>query len=158
MIQIYSLNTISSPGDLIPFGIRKFVLFPYPLCTMADAFYQYFYFIFGNNTENPLGFGKFGIALDLLVMALCGVVAFILLVLIEIGAFRMLTASLCKDVDRPYPFSELEFVDEDVLAEKMRIKCMPTEELQSQMVVMKNVSKFYGEFCAVNRISVSIKK
>lgn len=59
---------------------------------------------------------------------------------------------------RSYPDNGPETEDDDVAAEKDRINNMSPQELQSETMVMQNVSKFYGKFCAVNKISVAIKR
>lgn len=53
---------------------------------------------------------------------------------------------------------DLVDVDDDVQAEKEQINNMTDDELRSQAIVMKNVSKFYGKFCAIKQISLSIKR
>lgn len=62
-------------------------------------------------------------------------------------------------MSRKYPAVDAnEIVDDDVLAEKERINSMGEHELQAETLVMQNVSKFYGSFCAVNKFSVAIKR
>lgn len=98
-----------------------------------------------------------------------GVVSFIILLAIESGAVKCI-----KCMPTIYPCFGPEAIDEDdddsddddsnddddVRTEKCRIAKMSLNELKSETMplVMKNVSKLYGTFCAVNKFSVSIKR
>lgn len=100
-----------------------------------------------------------GIGKHLVAIIGIGVVSFIILLAIESSALKCI-----KSVLRIYPYFDPESTDndddDDVRAEKCRIAKMPLDELKSKMmsIVMKNVSKFYGKFCAVDKFSVSIKR
>lgn len=96
-----------------------------------------------------------GLGKHLVAMIGIGVVSFIILLAIESSAVKCI-----KSVLRIYPYFDPESTDNDVRAEKCRIAKMPLDELKSKMmsIVMKNVSKFYGKFCAVDKFSVSIKR
>lgn len=92
-------------------------------------------------------------------MLCTGVGAFLILIIIEYGALRMIKQVIFQYIKRIYPDNTPSGVDDDdVLAERDRIKNMTPQELKSEMMVMQDVSKFYGKFCAVNKISVSIKR
>lgn len=61
--------------------------------------------------------------------------------------------------DNSYTIDDSDNVDDDdVIAEKVLINNMTEDELRSESMVMKNISKYYGHFCAVNKVSVSIKR
>lgn len=48
-------------------------------------------------------------------------------------------------------------MDNDVLAEKIRIEQMSDVELKTQAMVLKNVTKHYGQFTAVKDVSFAIR-
>lgn len=88
-----------------------------------------------------------------------GIVAYIVLICIEAGALKMAKQLIFKLIKRTYPEDDAnDVIDDDVLAEKERINRMEEHELKSETLVMQNVSKFYGSFCAVNKLSVAIKR
>lgn len=92
-------------------------------------------------------------------MICTAIVAYIVLLLIEAGAIKMAKQFIFKYINRKYPSADAnETIDDDVLAEKERINRMEENELKSETLVMQNVSKFYGSFCAVNKFSVAIKR
>lgn len=91
-------------------------------------------------------------------MLCSGIAAYILLIISERGAFRMVKQLISRKIRRIYPEIGSKTVDYDVFVEKERVNQMTEEEMEAGAVVMQNVSKFYGEFCAVNQISVAIKK
>lgn len=88
-----------------------------------------------------------------------GIVAFIALIILEIGIIKMVKQLIFMLIKRNYPPNSAALeVDDDVLAEKERINQMTEQELKSEVLVTKNVSKFYGTFCAVNKFSAAIKR
>lgn len=89
-------------------------------------------------------------------MLCSGIAAYILLIISERGAFRMVKQLISRKIRRIYPEIGSKTVDYDVFVEKERVNQIT--ELEAEAVVMQNVSKFYGKFCAVNQISVAIKK
>lgn len=46
--------------------------------------------------------------------------------------------------------------DTDVIEEQQRIKTMSSFEVQSLSLVAKDMSKFYGNFLAVNQLSIGV--
>lgn len=88
-----------------------------------------------------------------------GILAYIILIVVEAGAIKMVKQLMFLGMKRTYPnVDSNEVIDDDVLAEKERINRMGLQELKSETLVMQNVSKFYGSFCAVNKFSVAIKR
>lgn len=86
-----------------------------------------------------------------------GIVAFICLILIEMGVIRMIKQVIFPHIRRHYPINT-SVIDDDVFREKERIDKMTLKQLKSETLVMQNVSKFYGSLCAVNRTSIAIKR
>lgn len=89
-------------------------------------------------------------------MFIIGIVSYVFIIIIEYGFIRIIKQFLFRCITKTYPPNMRE--DEDVASERERIKKMTPNELKSEILVMKNVSKYYGKFCAVNRLSTSIKK
>lgn len=98
-----------------------------------------------------------GISKHLLLMFCVGAIAYIVLIVIEVGTIRMIKQLIFSRMKRHYP-DENSVTDDDVLREKERIDRMELNELKSEMLVMKDVSKFYGSFCAVNKTSILINR
>lgn len=114
---------------------------------------QHLHFVAGNIFSWKEGIGK-----NLVLMIFTGVAAYIVLIGIELGGLRLVRQLIFRYMKRSYPGNGPETEDDDVAAEKDRINNMSPQELQSETMVMQNVSKFYGKFCAVNKISVTIKR
>lgn len=87
-----------------------------------------------------------------------GVGAFLVLVFIESGLFKFIRTFILNAIPRKYPYQNPNTIDSDVIAEKERIDNLSEQEMKSETIVMQNVSKFYGRFCAVNKISVAAKR
>lgn len=98
-----------------------------------------------------------GITKYLVAMLLVGVVAYIILIAIEAGVMRMIKYRIFPHLKRDYSNNDL-VIDDDVQREKQRIDRMGLNELKSETLVMKDVSKFYGSLCAVNKTSIAIKR
>lgn len=107
-----------------------------------------------------------GIARNIVYFVGVGIGAFIILFLIEFRIFeiiyywlRMLYRGVCcKSFLRNPPATEGSATgDVDVKYEKERIEAMATEDLQNYNLVMKNVSRYYRNFLAVNQLCVGIK-
>lgn len=91
-------------------------------------------------------------------MLLTGITAYVVLIIIELGAFRVIKLNILKFIARNHRDDDDELIDDDVLAEKMRIDQMTLTELQSEAVVMQGVLKAYGAFDAVKNISLSVER
>lgn len=98
-----------------------------------------------------------GIGKKLMLMFCVGIVAFVVLLAIEAGVIRMIKQVIFPHISRRYP-KDNPATDDDVLREKERIDRMGQGELKSQTLAMKDVSKFYGSLCAVNKTSIAIKR
>lgn len=104
---------------------------------------------------------RHGIGMDLAAMILTGITAYIILIAIEMGTFRSIKLCLMKYFKQLYRNDDDngdDNDDDDVLAEKMRIQQMTRDELKSEAIVMKNASKKYNGFYAVENVSLSIKR
>lgn len=120
--------------------------------------------------SNSLANDKGGIIINMASMIIVGIMTYLLLLFIESGAFKRLMLITFKRVlglfkrisssnDMPLDgdITRDDDDDKDVLAERDRINDMTENELRSETLVMKNVSKFYGNLCAVDKISLAIR-
>lgn len=100
-----------------------------------------------------------GIGRNLVYLLVSGLIFFLILLIVEYRLLEGFAYLLCSVFKRDLPSaSEDNFLDDDVLAEKQRLNRMPMDEIKSHNLLMKQVSKFYGSFLAVNQISVAIKE
>lgn len=110
--------------------------------------------------DQLFSFGEYGFGLDLVVMFLTGIIAYAILIVIELGSIKILKMFVLKCIRRFVNHDNNDDsapMDDDVLAEKIRIEQMTDVELKSQAMILKNVSKYYGQFKAVKNVSFSIK-
>lgn len=59
---------------------------------------------------------------------------------------------------KPPPPPEDGYFDDDVDNEKNRILKMSTDQLASQNLVLNGVTKYYGNFLAVNQVSLCVQE
>lgn len=93
-------------------------------------------------------------------MLLTGIAAYAILIIVELGSVKILTEIILKFMRRRFGNAnndDTEPMDDDVLAEKIRIEQMTDVELKSEAMILKNVYKHYGQFMAVKNVSFSIK-
>lgn len=91
-------------------------------------------------------------------MLLTSICAVIILLLIEHGLFGRITSYVLSLIKRPLPTFEDDRLDDDVKEIKERLNAMTISELREQNLILRNVSKFYGNFLAVNQVSLEIKR
>ena len=122
--------------------------------------------------ENYLGWKAGGIGRGLTFMALQGVAYFVILALIECGLIRKLwyRATQCRrprlqsyinnhrQLDRC--MSEVSVIeDDDVTKERDRVTMTPVFDLtDTDSLVMIQLTKWYGNTLAVDRLSIGVKK
>lgn len=97
-----------------------------------------------------------GIGKDLVLMICVSIAVYIILIVIEAGAIKMIKQYIFPHIKRTYP-NDNTVTDDDVRREKERIDRMGLQQLKSETLAMKDVSKFYGSLCAVNKTSIAIK-
>lgn len=72
--------------------------------------------------------------------------------------YRVVVGMFCKNcLQQPPELTESAQTDVDVKYEKERINAMETSEYLNYNLVMKNMSRYYKEFLAVNQLCVGIK-
>lgn len=86
-----------------------------------------------------------------------GCLFLVLLFLIEFRAFNVLYYA-CKPKPKGavYGDEERDPVDGDVMEEKHRIRNMNYNQIRSNNLVVRNMTKRYGDFIAVNEICVGV--
>lgn len=53
--------------------------------------------------------------------------------------------------------TDVNAVDSDVLEEKSRVRNMTYDQLSAKNLVVRNMTKYYKDFLAVNQISVAVE-
>ncbi|KAH9498375.1 ATP-binding cassette sub- A member 3 [Bulinus truncatus] len=115
--------------------------------------------------ENYFGWEKSGIGRMLIFLVLQSVVMWTLIFLSEFGVLQKLWYIVCGGTPAsitPVNTSQLirDIVvqeDDDVARERARINNTPHQQLiRSEKLVMDNLTKYYGNFCAVDHLSVGI--
>lgn len=103
-------------------------------------------------------FDNFGIGRHLLYMFVIGTVVFAILLLNEYGIFASLYYSVRSRFSKFIVETSNEALDSNVLDEKNRVQNMSTMEVQSNNLVVRNMSKAYGKFLAVNSMSIAVEE
>ncbi|KAL1375767.1 hypothetical protein pipiens_017298 [Culex pipiens pipiens] len=99
-------------------------------------------------------FREVGIARNLLYLVAVGITAFVAVLLIE---YRVLSkVKQCLTWKRKPRASADE--DADVTAEKERVQNMRKSDIRNYNLVMRNATKYYGNFLAVNNLSIAIDR
>lgn len=95
-----------------------------------------------------------GVGRNITFMVIVGAVLFFILFVKELGLLRFI---LIRCRAREPPELNMKDMDSDVLAEMQRIKLLTKEQIKSRNVVIKDMTKYFGNFLAVNQISVGIQ-
>ncbi|XP_062564160.1 phospholipid-transporting ATPase ABCA3-like [Armigeres subalbatus] len=104
---------------------------------------------------NIFSFEPTGISRNLLFMTGLGILSFALLLIIEYRLFNKVFKN--STAGKSPPALDLAEVDTDVMLEKERVSQMTMSEIGATNLVLRDVSKYYKSFLAVNQISVSIE-
>lgn len=107
---------------------------------------------------NIYGWNEPGIGRYLMYMGASGVVYFALLFIIEFGVFAMAAQCIRGAFEGRLPSKPNMPIDDDVIEEKKKVDAMSSQDLDVNNLVLRNLSKFYGKFLAVNQISVAVKR
>lgn len=92
-------------------------------------------------------------------MCTTGVAFFALLLIIEYRVFAGFIYYIRSFFERKLPpEAEEGTFDNDVNNEKLKVNSMNYNDLLTNNLVLRNLSKFYGNFLAVNQISIGIKQ
>lgn len=93
------------------------------------------------------------IGLNLFMLALSGVFYLALCIMIDMKIFRKIFNSFCTKEEK-FP-SNGEF-DSDVVVEQKKVSSLSETEILKKNLVTKSLSKFYGNFLAVNQLSFCV--
>lgn len=100
-----------------------------------------------------------GIGRHLTYMGVSGLVYFALVFIIEFRVFSKATQCFRGAFEGKLPIQPLaQGIDDDVIEEKKKVDAMSAQDLHVNNLVLRNLSKFYGKFLAVNQISVAVKR
>lgn len=92
-------------------------------------------------------------------MAVVGILCFSVLLIIEYRVFESVIYYVRSSFERKLPPVALKNeTDNDVDDEKKRVEQMTMNDLKENNLVLKSLSKFYGDQLAVNQISIGIKR
>ncbi|XP_055711669.1 phospholipid-transporting ATPase ABCA3 isoform X3 [Phlebotomus papatasi] len=100
-----------------------------------------------------------GIGRDLTYMALVGVIMFVVLLLKETRVLEGIFYRGKKVLMNPIPETEEEggLLDDDVRVEKERVREMSLTDIEKHNLVLKDMTKYYGKFLAVNQLCVGVE-
>lgn len=100
-----------------------------------------------------------GITQNLIFLLCTSIVLFSILLALESGILQSGIYFILRLCRRKFsPEISNEDVDDDVLQEKHRLNTMSTSEITAHNLLVRQLSKFYGNFLAVNQISVAVKE
>lgn len=99
-----------------------------------------------------------GITRDIVYMFGVGTTFFIILLMIE---YRIVAAIIyflrtCCQRKQPIDLNDTGRIDSDVQDEKTKVAEMTKTDIECHNLVLKDMSKLYGEFLAVNQMSVKV--
>ncbi|XP_045497087.1 phospholipid-transporting ATPase ABCA1-like [Colias croceus] len=95
-----------------------------------------------------------GIGRYLFMMTLVGIIAFTVLLIKEYEVINKVFYS--ETQHRPLPVNADE--DSDVAAERQTVQALTRPELSQHSLVCKNLTKYYKDFLAVNRLTFAVRK
>lgn len=88
-----------------------------------------------------------------------GVLYFGVFFLYESGLLALICGPLCMGLSMRQPPEHLDQrLDADVVEEKNRILKMPINKIKSQVLVMRNISKYFKDLLAVDELSLGVKR
>lgn len=100
-----------------------------------------------------------GIGRSLAYMLGTAIIFFFILWAIEYRIIPRLMAYLYGFFERALPtVIANDEIDNDVKDERNRVLSMNPYDLQSESLVLRNVTKFYGDFLAVKKLCVAVKR
>lgn len=95
-----------------------------------------------------------GIGLNLVMFAVSGVVYLTICILID---YRVLKSIFDRLFNKKVKFPTRSIIDDDIQAENDKVNLMTESEIANSNLVVKNLSKFYGNFLAVNQLCLAIE-
>jgi ATP-binding cassette, subfamily A (ABC1), member 3 len=115
--------------------------------------------------KDYLGWDQPGIGRALTMLAVQAVVYWALIIMVEYNVFRNMKYFFNEQIAKCFKSSvndndgNVEKLDEDVLAERRRIETTSLVDLEkTDSLIIENLTKYYGTFCAVDHISYSVRR
>lgn len=109
--------------------------------------------------KNIYAWDEPGIGRNLIYMGATAIVFFIILWVIEYRLFSSINYCIRGFSKKKLPSHVGSTVfDNDVREEKNKVNAMTSCDLRVNSLVLRNLKKFYGNFLAVNGISVAVKR
>ncbi|XP_065074347.1 phospholipid-transporting ATPase ABCA3-like [Ochlerotatus camptorhynchus] len=134
-----TLRICEAQCSIIPGCTEKIICEQFPNCCGVEIF----------------SFEPNGINRNLLFMTGLGLVCFAILMIIEYRVLNKVFDNLTSMKKTPALSSNN--MDADVLAEKERVSNMTMNEISATNLVLRDVTKYYKKFPAVNQLSVSVE-
>lgn len=104
-------------------------------------------------------FDNYGIGRNLLYLFVVGISVFAVLLLNEYEIFAAAFYSIKSFFVSKFTLDpSTEPIDSDVMEEKEKVQNMSKLEIESYNLVVKNMSKVYGKFVAVNNMCVAVEE
>ncbi|XP_031638222.1 ATP-binding cassette sub-family A member 3-like [Contarinia nasturtii] len=99
-----------------------------------------------------------GIGRSLTYMTLIAVIFITILWIIEYRIIPIIFHHFAGLTQNVPPLLVTNTIDSNVINEKIKVNAMTSTDLKSNNLVLRNLSKYYGQFKAVNGISVAVKR
>lgn len=133
----------------------------FPVCTSLDLICKLEIPLFANlkqccDIPDVFSYDKRAIGKNVTSLGIMGLLFFVILFMIEYRALDWIIYR--KKVPSNIPETEDDVMDSDVFNEKQRIKAMSHMEISQQNLVLRNVTKYYNDFRAVNQLCVGVEQ
>ncbi|KAH8273382.1 hypothetical protein KR018_002047 [Drosophila ironensis] len=107
--------------------------------------------------KSYFGWEKPGVLKETVYMIVTGLVCFLIIIILEFRLINELIFKLRQLMHKSPPPPPEGQLDNDVAAERELIMKMSSDELASKNLVLDRVSKYYGNFLAVNQLSLCLQ-
>lgn len=107
---------------------------------------------------NYLNWEQPGIGKNIMYFLIVGTVLLCALFLNEYGIFKLISYKVSKKIFKVQKPHDDPTEDSDVAAEKRNIRSKTPQQLQGYALAMKDVTKYYKNFLAVNQLCLGVKK
>ncbi|XP_070068185.1 phospholipid-transporting ATPase ABCA3-like [Drosophila takahashii] len=108
--------------------------------------------------ESFFSWNYFGISYQLISMTATGIFFFLILFLVEFRVIPVLMFKIRQKLTKMSSPSTDNYVDDDVDQERKRILHMTADERASKNLVLDRVTKNYGQFRAVDQVSLCVRE
>uniref|UniRef100_A0A182T123 ABC transporter domain-containing protein n=1 Tax=Anopheles maculatus TaxID=74869 RepID=A0A182T123_9DIPT len=137
-IAVATQQVCDSQCALIPSCTQELLCQLFPQCCNTDIF----------------TFERTGISRNLMYLFVVGLVSFLLLMCIE---YRVIDRLFKRKAKQSAPPTEADDIDSDVRMEKLRVRGLTEGEIAANNLVLRDVTKYYKKFLAVNQLSLAVE-